>query len=250
MANKFYFDGIETSCTRIARNMCGPDEYAVTINDNGTEYEVFLLAGPFGTDEQICADGYAQWRKEHPTNPDNIPSTMNANEIVASLNESQIRRACAALLPTKFFDEYFTPERGNIALLRQMLEDHVFEYDTPAAEIIEAAGAGETANEATEMGKTFNVYLWCGRGYCLDCFPACASCEEEALYKVVAEVISAGYTDYYMSEEEMEQAVSDGVVYAFPDFNEVEGWMYIDATMEGAPYPVWLCTENLKIEAA
>lgn len=100
------------------------------------------------------------------------------------------------------------------------------------------------------MEKTFNVYLWCGRGYCLDCFPACASCEEEALYKVVAEVISAGYTDYYMSEEEMEQAISDGVVYAFPNFNEVEGWMYIDATMEGAPYPVWLCTENLKIEAA
>lgn len=80
MANKFYFDGIETSCTRIARNMCGPDEYAVTINDNGTEYEVLLLAGPFGTDEQICADGYAQWRKEHPTNPNNTPSTMNAKE--------------------------------------------------------------------------------------------------------------------------------------------------------------------------
>lgn len=72
---------------------------------------------------------------------------MNADEIVASLNESQIRRACAALLPTKLFDEYFTPERGNIALLRQMLEDHVFEHGTPAAEIIEAAGADEIANK-------------------------------------------------------------------------------------------------------
>lgn len=72
---------------------------------------------------------------------------MNADEIVASLNEIQIRRACAALLPTKSFDKYFTPERGNIALLRQMLGDHVFEHGTPAAEIIEAAGADETASE-------------------------------------------------------------------------------------------------------
>lgn len=114
----------------------------------------------------------------------------------------------------------------------------------------ESTPATMNANEATEMEKTFNVYLWCGCGYCLDCFPVCASSEGEALDKVVAEVISAGYTDYYMSEAEMEQSISDGDVYAFPDFNEVEGWTYIDATMEGAPYPVWLRTENLKIEAA
>lgn len=100
------------------------------------------------------------------------------------------------------------------------------------------------------MEKTFNVYLWRGCGYGLDCFSACASSEEEALDKVVTEVIAAGYTDFYMSEEDMEQAISDGDVYAFPDFDEVAGWTYIDATMEGAPYPVWLRTENLKIEAA
>lgn len=77
----------------------------------------------------------------------NTPATMNANEIIASLNEEQVRTAAAKLLPGKFSDEYFTPERGNIALLRQILEDYVFEHDTPAAEIIEAAGADETANE-------------------------------------------------------------------------------------------------------
>lgn len=76
---------------------------------------------------------------------------MNAKEIVASLNESQIRRACAALLPAKFFDEYFTPERANIALLRQALEDHIFEWDMTGAEIIEAAGA-------TEYAKSTNDY--------------------------------------------------------------------------------------------
>lgn len=71
--------------------------------------------------------------------PNNTPTAMNTNEIVASLNEKQVRTAAAKLLPAKFFDGYFTPERGNIALLRQILEDYVFEYDTTATEIIEAA---------------------------------------------------------------------------------------------------------------
>lgn len=97
-------------------------------------------------------------------NPENTPSTMNANEIISSLNESQIRRACAALLPTKFFDEHFTPERGNIALLRQMLEDHVFEHHTPAAEIMEAAGDDEAANETTEFSELTHA------GQCLDIY--------------------------------------------------------------------------------
>lgn len=84
--------------------------------------------------------------------PENTPVTLSgAKEIVASLNESQIRRACAALLPAKFFDEYFTPERANIALLRQALEDHIFEWDMTGAEIIEAAGA-------TEYAKSTNDY--------------------------------------------------------------------------------------------
>lgn len=75
------------------------------------------------------------------------PTTMNTTEIIASLNENQVRTAAARLLPDKLFDEYFTPECGNIALLRQMLEDHVFEYDTTAAEIMEAAGADESASK-------------------------------------------------------------------------------------------------------
>lgn len=98
--------------------------------------------------EYISRQRKAEETPETPS-PENTPSTMNANEIVASLNEKQVRAAAAKLLPTKFFDEYFTPERANIALLRQALEDHIFEWDMTAAEIIEAAGAGETANDYT-----------------------------------------------------------------------------------------------------
>lgn len=42
-------------------------------------------------------------------------------------------------------------ERANIALLRQALEDHIFEWDMTGAEIIEAAGA-------TEYAKSTNDY--------------------------------------------------------------------------------------------
>lgn len=98
--------------------------------------------------EYISRQRKAEETPETPNpEPNNTPTAMNTNEIVASLNEKQVRTAAAKLLPAKFFDEHFTPERGNIALLRQILEDHVFEYDTTAAEIIEAAGADETASE-------------------------------------------------------------------------------------------------------
>lgn len=103
--------------------------------------------------DMVCAASFLaeyisrQRKAEETPSPENTPTAMNANEIVASLNEKQVRTAAAKLLPAKFFDGYFTPERGNIALLRQILEDYVFEYDTTATEIIEAAGADETANE-------------------------------------------------------------------------------------------------------
>ena len=81
----------------------------------------------------------------------NTPVTLSgAEEIVASLDEKQVRAAAVKLLPAKFFDEYFTPERANIALLRQALEDHIFECDMTVAEIMEAAGA-------TKYAKTLNA---------------------------------------------------------------------------------------------
>ena len=103
--------------------------------------------------DHICAVAFLteyisrQRKAEETPSPENTPTAMNTNEIVASLNEKQVRTAAAKLLPAKFFDGYFTPERGNIALLRQILEDYVLEYDMTATEIIEAAGADETANE-------------------------------------------------------------------------------------------------------
>lgn len=80
---------------------------------------------------------------------------MKANNIIASLNDNQIRIAAAKLLPAKFFDEFFTPESGNIALLRSILEDHVFEYDTTDAEILAAA----EPSELSHAGQCLDIYL-------------------------------------------------------------------------------------------
>lgn len=106
--------------------------------------------------DHICAVAFLteyisrQRKADETPATDNTPTAMNSSEIIASLNENQVRTAAARLLPDKLFDEYFTPELGNIALLRQILEDHVFEYDTTAAEIMEAAGA-------TKYAKTSNA---------------------------------------------------------------------------------------------
>lgn len=116
--------------------------------------------------EYISRQRKAEETPETPS-PENTPTTMNASGIVASLNENQVRTAAVRLLPDKLFDEYFTPEHGNIALLRQMLEDHVFECDTTAAEIMEAAGADESASktkasefsELSHAGQCLDIYL-------------------------------------------------------------------------------------------
>lgn len=79
-----------------------------------------------------------------PTDPNNTPTTTNTNEmtaleLLAVLPATAVRAAAAGLLPAKYFDEYFTAEGANIEYLRSMLEDHIFEYDTTATQLNEAA---------------------------------------------------------------------------------------------------------------
>lgn len=124
---------------------------SVWIDKGATVFNVSLASGETA---EINADNY-NTAEEIATaiisTLNNTPVTLSgAEEIVASLNEKQVRTAAVKLLPAKFFDEYFTPERANIALLRQALEDHIFEWDMTVAEIIEAAGA-------TKYAKTLNA---------------------------------------------------------------------------------------------
>lgn len=87
--------------------------------------------------------GYLNEETETPT--DNIPATMNAHEtanaleLLAVLPATAVRVAAGALIPAKYFDEYFTPETANVEYLRSMLEDYVLEHDITAAQFSEVA---------------------------------------------------------------------------------------------------------------
>lgn len=100
------------------------------------------------------------------------------------------------------------------------------------------------------MKKNWTIGLWPGSGYLLTQFHVAASCLEEALDKIVTELIGGGLTDFYLTESQyrdyLEQTGQD------PEENELgdEYYRYIDATMEGAPFPVYLMVANMKaIEA-
>lgn len=91
----------------------------------------------------------------------------------------------------------------------------------------------------------YNVMLWPGAGYWLNQFKCEASHEEEALEIIVARLIQDGLSAYYLTTEEYEELFQDELTEN-PEF-ESDQYMYIDATMEGAPYPVYLLSENIGI---
>lgn len=94
--------------------------------------------------------------------------------------------------------------------------------------------------------KSFKIFLWCGSGYMLDEFFAMAENEYQALDIVLTDIIEKGYTSYFLTETEYEELFKEELEEN-PEF-ESEQYMYIDATMEGAEYPVYLLVENMRIE--
>lgn len=98
---------------------------------------------------------------------------------------------------------------------------------------------------------THEFYLWPGSGYCLDGPWAIESdrkdyCEQE-IEQLVAKLFELGLEKYYtLTDEEYDKLCRDCNYDREEMEDDLEGWRYIDATMEGAPYPVYLRTENFK----
>lgn len=92
--------------------------------------------------------------------------------------------------------------------------------------------------------KKYNVYLWSGCGYSLDKLEVHACNEDEALYIAVATIVNEGRNQYFLEVD------NSFIGENMNEHEEVEGYMYVDATMEGADRPVYLRTENMKIERA
>ena len=58
---KLKFDTVIVSCTRIAYNACGPDEYEVTIEANGETTVITTLVSLFEWENQVCERIYNEW---------------------------------------------------------------------------------------------------------------------------------------------------------------------------------------------
>ena len=92
----------------------------------------------------------------------------------------------------------------------------------------------------------YTVYLWPGQGYLLNDFKVtdCSS-ECEALDKVVVHIIENDWTAYFLTEAQYEEMFAEELEE--DEQYQNEQYLYVDATMEGAPYPIYLMAENLKI---
>ena len=95
--------------------------------------------------------------------------------------------------------------------------------------------------------KEYKIGLWRGIGYHLDEFNISAYSEQHAIEVLVAKLINDECTQYYLTETDFYDLVDTGDVYIIGE-DCYEGWMYVDATGEGAPYPVFLRTENMNIK--
>lgn len=109
-------------------------------------------------------------------------------------------------------------------------------------------------------GKVYQVGIWPGAGYELIKFNVYANCEETALNLVVADA-EINAIGLLISVPEMEEMIAENWQDEFNEFiledperddftfaTEYLGYVYVDATAEGASQPYFVQGENLRIE--
>ena len=84
--------------------------------------------------------------------------------------------------------------------------------------------------------KTYTVAAWPGAGYFVHPETIKADSEEEALEIYCRIIIDKGRKDLYLTPEEVTEEDEESGEY-----------IYVDGTMSGAKYPVYLRAENLRI---
>lgn len=84
--------------------------------------------------------------------------------------------------------------------------------------------------------NTYTVAAWPGTGYFVHPETVTADSEEEALEIYCRIIIDDGRKGLYLTPEEVTEEDEESGEY-----------IYVDGTMSGANYPVYLRTENLRI---
>lgn len=104
----------------------------------------------------------------------------------------------------------------------------------------------------------YDVYLWPGAGYGLDKFRVSADSAETSLEVLSKYLIDKGLKCYYKTDEEHHKDCFENWKFDNKDKSDDEYddecesnddmYIYIDGTMCGAKYPIWILCENMKIE--
>lgn len=94
----------------------------------------------------------------------------------------------------------------------------------------------------------YEIGLWPGMGYWLSTHKVTAECAEQALEILAKRLIADGHTSLYLTAEDVDvDAEREGM--DVDEYAESCNLVYVDGTMEGAAYPIYLRGENLKIIA-
>lgn len=97
------------------------------------------------------------------------------------------------------------------------------------------------------MESVYFIGLWRGCGYVLDTFKVAAYDEEEALEKVTRRIINDGQRGLYFTTGEIAaEARLEGL--ELEEYEQMFDLVYIDGTMSGAAFPVYVRGENLTIQ--
>lgn len=100
--------------------------------------------------------------------------------------------------------------------------------------------------------EKYVVGLWSGSGYFLDCFGVTAMDGEDALDKVVAYLTKSDDKALCLDVDEVQKMMDEDTEDApkddIDDYANYAGLIYVDATMSGATKPVYVHTENLRVE--
>lgn len=92
------------------------------------------------------------------------------------------------------------------------------------------------------MERNYQIGLWPGMGYGLNVFNVTGTCEADAIDNLVAKLVNENIGEglYWETIESMEDRFSEEEIADM-------GYVYIDATMNGANYPVYLLLREAKI---
>lgn len=155
-------------------------------------------------------------------------------------------RSCANELSSKYEMKFTPADKKEAAMI---LSKSIIELAQPETKQLSEEVEPESEEEV-DCGNPsegiFEVGLWPGFGYTLNVYKVGADHEEKAIDVLVAYLIENNLHQYYMTEEEAEAEANENGMDV-DEWEEAADYLYVDATMEGAPYPVYLNIRETKI---